>query len=203
MFSLSGFHVFPITAITRFPHAAFGMKPKWPATSKQCLLCLFEWQGGTLKTTVIPAPAEPLGSTPCCTMPQDRGDTTQANARRALSRFRRSVPSLLDTALYEAVVGIRNNTSTITTRRSVNIHDYLAIARLVLHQQRQPADVIPARGPKHSTQFLDHFASHPWLDYYGQFTSTVTVRRCVCCSCVSVPINVVSGTGYITTPSVQ
>ena len=36
---------------------------------------------------------------------------------------------------------------------SVNIHDYLAIARLVLHQQRQPADAIPAWGPKHSTQF--------------------------------------------------
>jgi hypothetical protein len=59
------------------------------------------------------------------------------------------------------VVGISNNKSTTTTRRSVNIHDYLAIARLVLHQQRQPADAIPARGPKRSTQLLDHFASHP------------------------------------------
>ena len=44
MFSLEGFHVFPLKTIKRFPHAAFDIKPKWPATSKQCHLFLFEWQ---------------------------------------------------------------------------------------------------------------------------------------------------------------
>ena len=33
------------------------------------------------------APAEPPRLTPCCTTPQDRGDTTQANARKAHSHL--------------------------------------------------------------------------------------------------------------------
>jgi len=34
------------------------------------------------------APAEPLGITPCCTRPRDKGDTFQANAQKAHSHLR-------------------------------------------------------------------------------------------------------------------
>ena len=37
-FSLGGFHVFLFKTIQRFPHAAFDIRPKWPATSNHCLL---------------------------------------------------------------------------------------------------------------------------------------------------------------------
>ena len=36
----------------------------------------------------ILAPAEPLGITPCCTLPRDKGDTFQANAQKAHSHLR-------------------------------------------------------------------------------------------------------------------
>ena len=82
---------------SHMPHLVRNQSGQQPVSNACCVS--FEWQGGTSKTTSFLAPAEPPGPTPCCTMPQDRGDTTQANARRALSQFRRTVPSLLATAL--------------------------------------------------------------------------------------------------------
>ena len=52
--------------------------------AQTCHSC-FLWQGSTVKTTFSLAPAEPPGLTPCCTRPQDRGDTAQANAQKAHS----------------------------------------------------------------------------------------------------------------------
>ena len=37
-------------------------------------------------TFSLAVPAEPLGTTPCCTLPRDKGDTFQADAQKALSR---------------------------------------------------------------------------------------------------------------------
>ena len=65
------------------------------------------------------------------------------------------------TALYEAVSGIRTKANTPMGQQCVNFLQHLAIARLDLQRQRQPADAIPTWGPKLSTQSFDHFASHP------------------------------------------
>ena len=38
--------------------------------------------------SLFSAPAEPLGITPCCTLPRDKGDTFQANSQKAHSHLR-------------------------------------------------------------------------------------------------------------------
>jgi hypothetical protein len=79
MFSLSrqfqGFHM---------PHLIQNQSGQQPVSMVSCSL---SGRAVPRKPLLSMAPAEPPGPTPCCTMPQDRGDRTQANARRAHSHL--------------------------------------------------------------------------------------------------------------------
>ena len=51
------------------------------------VMCTFRVLCGTIHFhNPLAVPAEPLGTTPCCTLPRDKGDTFQAGAQKAFSR---------------------------------------------------------------------------------------------------------------------
>jgi hypothetical protein len=87
MFSRLGFHVFP-RGVSCFPFSLVLKRPRIHSRTEQPRASFTHGHPYVSEEHAfrIPmAPVEPLCLTPCCTVPQDKGDTDRANGRWACS----------------------------------------------------------------------------------------------------------------------